>query len=483
MKTLYFDRSCGYTVFAAATDGKLSAFAFEKADGGLAVGDIYKGRVANILKGMQAAFVECGDMTFYLSPDGGEAADADYHPALPNLRVGDEILVQIRKLPVGKKQARVSTDLTFVGKFVIYMPKTPFKGVSRKICDAELRNNLLYTAEKLKTPEEGLVMRTAAAYATLSKLEEETAYLRNVYAEVLQNGKTATAGKPIFTEAALMARILRDAHREDVNKIVVGTPELLSECRLILSNSPLGAKQVVLHNSCRDMFEETGLSAQIESLCSPRVDLENGAYLVIEKTEALTSIDVNTGKFTGDDSLEQTVYHTNVLAAREIARQVRLRNVAGLVVVDFIDMKSETHRKAIADELRRALKDDPAKCNVADMSPFGLVEFTRRRVSPSVMHYLLQPCRRCGGDKFEKTAIYGFFELRAELLKAAARGEKKILAEMTASVYEIFDGVPRAELKDRLKDAQVYIVKKAGRENKYAVKCGSFPLPDEYETL
>lgn len=485
-KTIYFDSFCGYLVSAVTENGKVIQFDFEKSGGAAAVGNIYKGKVENVLAGMQAAFVNCGlERNCYLSAedviadagkyDCGDCADESF----PELKAGDEILVQIIKPPVGNKGARVSPRLSFVGKSMIYFPDTPFTGVSRKISDGELRKNMIYSASKLKNENEGLIMRTAAPYAKRGQLENEISYLRNLHSEIERAAKEKDAGSLLYTDAALPIRLLRDTLTSDIEKIIVGNAELEKLIKeLVNLYPPASRRPVALYPSNRDMLDEAGISAQIAALASPRVPLENGANLVIEKTEALTVIDVNTGKFTGDDSLEHTVYYTNVLAAREIARQVKLRNIGGIVVVDFIDVTDPAHRKAIVDELERELKKDGAKCSVAPMSKFGLVEFTRKRGGGARLSALTNPCRDCNGAGYVKSDAYILLSARAKILDLAAEGNGVIRVDMNA---ELCDKVVTftqflQELKTRCPNIEIYAVAhKSYNRERITYRCPSDP--------
>ena len=493
-KTLYFDSWCGYVVSAAVENGKLTEFGYERLDRGTVIGNIYKGRVESILTGMQAAFVNCGlARNCYLSTEG-ELPDADKYdsgktengctaPAFPPLKVGDEVMVQVVKAPVGKKGAKVTLRPSFVGNCLIYMPEIPFVGVSRKIADEELRRNLAFSAERLKKPEEGLILRTAAPYAKRDQLQIEYSYLKNTYAGVKRAFEEANVGDLLHTDSSLPVRVLRDTLANEVDGIVVGTKELKAQIDGIMSLFPPHTRRpVTLHDTGRDMMEELGVTRQISELASPRVDLDNGAYLVIEKTEALTVIDVNTGKFTGDDSLEQTVYYTNILAAREIARQVKLRNIGGIVVVDFIDMLNETHKNALVEELERALAADKAKCAVSPMSQFGLVEFTRKRIGINPLSHMIKPCRYCreaGHTLKEEFIIFG---LRAKLMRLVTEGATAIRVDMNAEVLaklaEFTDML--ADLRNRCKTAKFYAVPhKTYHEEQLNFRTVEFEIPKE----
>ncbi len=488
-KTLYFDNYCDYVLSAVAEHGKITDFNFEKKNNASVVGNIYKGRVENVLNGMSAAFVNCGlARNCYLSADDifPDANKYDGNitelPSALNLKEGSEIMVQIVKAPVGNKGARVTAFPAFVGKNLIYTPNASFIGVSRKIKDGELRKNLVYSAGKLKRNDEGLIFRTAAPYAKREIIELELGYLRNLYTGVYNAFKNSKVGDLLYSDLELPMRVMRDTLSYDIERIIVGSErlkKLVSE--LINLYPPAYRKPVVLHDSGEDMLHEFGLTEQILEIISPRVALENGAYLIIEKTEALTVIDVNTGKFTGDDSLEQTVYYTNILAAREIARQVKLRNIGGIVVVDFIDMTNPAHGKSLVEELERALKNDSAKCTVSPMSKFGLVEFTRKRTGTSPLSVLTRPCRHCKTG-YVKTPKFIALGIRSELMKLYKNGVKVVRLDMNADLTaELKDWKEFGEeLKSRLPDAEIYFSPHRSypeEQINYRTGNDAFPLP------
>lgn len=489
-KTLYFDSFCGMESYAAVEDGKLTEFNYESQGRVNIIGNIYKGKVTDVLNGMQAAFVNCGlERNCYLSVedlfpdknkyDGGEVDI----PKELNLKVGDEILVQVVKAPVGKKGAKVTTALSFVGKYLIFMPTTPFIGVSRKIRDPELRKNLLFNAGKMCRGDEGMIVRTAAPYANRKQAGAELDYYRRMYRAILEKFKKSSVGEILYTDYPLFMRVMRDTLLTDVEKIFVGNKSVFDNMSDIIKITGTKVRSVELHDNGTDMFFDLGLTNQILELVTPRVELENGAYLIIEKTEALTVIDVNTGKFTGDDSLEHTVYYTNILAAREIARQVRLRNIGGIVVVDFIDMDDEKHRASLVEELERALDGDKTKCNVLPMSKFGLVEFTRKRTGPSVATQFIRPCRYCGGTGAAFVPEFNVLKIRAHLLDALSKGKNIVCIDMNASVAEKLLGWRTliSETQQKYPLARVYIVGHRTYHDDYftlrADASTSFPIP------
>ncbi len=490
-RTIYFNNYCGYDQAAVTEDGKLIEFNFEKRSDGAVVGNVYKGRVETVLPGMQAAFINCGlARNCYVSaedviPDAVNLGADGVQPSFPELKEGDEIIVQVIKPPVGKKGARVTAHPSYVGNSLIYMPDLHFVGVSRKIDDKELRGSLIYSVKKLIGENEGAIIRTAAPYQKREQIVNELNYLRKLHEEVLQHFKRAEVGDLLYTDAALPIRVMRDVLASDIEKIVVGTEALKLAVTGLMELFPAESQRpVILYEGFTDLMEDAGISQQIEELTTPKVALDNGGYLVIEKTEALTVIDVNTGSFTGDDSLEQTVYFTNVLAAREIARQVRLRNIGGIVVVDFIDMQKAAHSKAIVQELERALAGDKVKCQVSPMSRLGLVEFTRKRSGSNPLSLLVRPCSKCSGSGQRKSVEYIIFSIRTRLLKLAAEGKTTVRLDVSADVLtKLFEhSEVLADIKSRCGNLTVYAVPRKSYSNEQInIRCmgdEDFAMPE-----
>jgi len=488
-KTIYFDDYCGYTVAVIAENGKVTEFNYERQEKRCAVGNIYKGRVESVLNGMQAAFINCGlERNCFLSaedflPDSDKYEGSSVEYSFPDLKVGDEVLVQVAKLPVGKKGAKVTAHLSFVGNYLIYLPDSPFIGVSRKIDDEELRHNLAYTAKQIKAENEGLILRTAAPYARHNSIKQEYLYLKNLYAGLIEKSKSAEVGQLLYTDDFLTVRVLRDVLSRDVDKIVVGNAKLKDYVEKLIGLYPAETRRpVIVHDTGRDMLDEVGISKQILAIASPRVDLENGGYIVIEKTEALTVIDVNTGKYTGDYNLEQTVYHTNLLAAQEIARQVRLRNIGGIVVVDFIDMNSVEHNRALVEELERHLKADKAKCVVSPMSQFGLIEFTRKRIGANPLSSMIKPCKYCREAGYTMTEKYVLMGLRAKLLNAFTDGATAVRIDMNADVLAKLLSWQEmlTDLKERAAGVKIYAVPhRTYHEEQINMRLDEFDIPSD----
>ena len=441
-KKLYFDAQCGMAHYACVEDNKLTEYEVEKSTNGAVVGNVYKGKVTDVLNGMQAAFVDCGlERHCYVSvadliPDrtkyDGKEIDI---PSTLDLHVGDEILVQISKPPVGKKGAKATTNLSYVGRYMVFTPYCSFIGVSAKISDAELRKNLLYTAKTYLKEGEGVIVRTAAPYAVRGVKHREVEYLRQVHNGVLAAFESAEVGDLLYCDSPLHMRVFRDLLLSPADEIHTGNRGIYESLQRV-QNSLLPGIQPKLyyHDEHTDLFYEEGIYKQFEKSLSSKVELDNGTYFIIDKTEALTVIDVNTGKFTGEDSLEQTVYTTNVLAAHEIARQVKLRNLGGLFVVDFIDMTDEKHCKAIVEELERALKKDKARCKVAPMSKFGLVEFTRKHTGTPADTLMCKSCPTCHGAGWTRSELSILGELRARLLHLLSTGKPTVCVDLNFSI-------------------------------------------------
>ncbi len=456
-KIIYFDKLFGFSFTAITEDGRLTDCRFTADDGAPAIGNIYKGVVVNVLEGMQAAFVDCGlERNCYLS---AEDLPRGENAGVAALKPGDELMVQIIKTPCGKKGAKVTTRISYVGKTLIYLPFTDFLGTSHRIEDAELRESLMFAAAKAKRKGEGLVIRNFAPFASYKVIDEELNFLRECHKRTAELYAAAPPRSLICTDFTMPVRVMREFMEYDVERIITASAEQYAEISELLEILPGGnAITLELYTGKRDMLDEYGVAAQIKEACSPRVELDGGAYLVIERTESLTSIDVNTGGFTGGDSLEYTVFQTNLNAAREIARQVKLRNAGGLFVVDFIDMQQPEHRRALTEELERALKKDGAPFRVLPMSEFGLVEFTRKRSGDELSSFALKSCPVCGmgigySDPFCMFVAY------AEILKTLEGGAASVCAELPpepARIVAVHEGFAAA-IREKFPAASVYI--------------------------
>ena len=438
-KDLFFDYF-GQDCFAAVTEqGKLVEFHLDSGSSSEISGNVYKGRVVNVLDGMQAAFVSFGQAkNGYLytgaSPVSAEEENLPSAPSRPDVKVGDEVMVQVAKSPIGNKGARLTTCLSFVGRRMIFLPTADFCAVSRKITDEETRLQLLASAEKLGGGSGGFIMRTNSQNVDFRVLRAEAKYLRGLYAQTLENYAKAGVGDLVYRDADVHVRLLRDFELSEVNKIYIGGEAAFRGVESVLRKTGFRSK-IVRYSEKREMFDRYGLEEQLRRSIARRVELENGAYLVFDKTEALTAIDVNTGRFTGDSDLEETVFKTNILAAKEIARQVRLRNVGGIVVVDFIDMTQPQHREEVAKTLEESLSHDRAKCNMSPMTEFGLVQFTRKKFKSDNVAMLTRRCSHCKGSGVVLSEPYMSFRVKAAVKNCFAQGYENVIVELNAALY------------------------------------------------
>lgn len=498
-KEWFFDRFCGRQFAALVEDGRLAEFSVEREDYGSIVGNVYKGKVVNVLSGMNAAFIACGlHKNCYLSMEetytdytkyDGTLVETNAEPL--KLKVGDEILVQVTKPPRGNKGAKVTTNLSFVGKHIIYLPNTDFLGISRKITDEEQREKLLKNVEKMRTREnEGFIIRTQAPLATQKQLKNEWEYLKKLYARLCSDALTAEVGDVLYQDEELPVRIMRDSFGDELVAIRVGDEELYQKLReLIRLRGDLPEKKLIKYDGERSMLKEYGIMPLVYEATRPTVSLDNGGYLVIDHTEALTVIDVNTGSYVGETSLEETVFAVNLEAAKEIARQVRLRNIGGIVVVDFIDMTDEAHKEAVTEALRAALAQDKAKCNVLPMSELCLTQFTRKRVGNEAMSFLIKPCVHCGGMGEVHEDIFTIMQIRTAILDSFADGYNAVVVELHEGIMQkiLNEGVFSIEAKNRWKDKRVYFIPhKTYKEEFFTVRGDNsnvLHLPDKAQIL
>ena len=498
-KEWFFDRYCGQQFAALVEDGKLTEFSTEKEPREEVVGNIYKGRVTNVLTGMNAAFISCGlHKNCYLSMEESYTDYTKYDgtPVSTNakpleLKEGDEIIVQVTKPPRGNKGAKVTTHISFVGKCLIYLPDTDFLGISRKITDEKQREKLLEVADKMRVNNtEGFIVRTKAPLVTQKQLKAEAEYLKKLYSHMLEAAKNAPVGTLLYEDEELPMRMMRDSFGDEIVAIHVGDEELYERLRsLIRLRGDIPLRKLVKYTGERSMMQEYGISPLVYDALRPTAPLESGGYLVIDHTEAMTVVDVNTGSYIGKTSHEDTVFAVNLEAAKEIARQVRLRNIGGIVVVDFIDMVEEAHRLAVTEELQKWLAEDKAKCNVLPMSELCLTQFTRKRVGSEVHTYLVKSCPHCEGKGYVHDDIFVITRLREEILNCFADGYTSAIIELNEGIMKkiLSQGMFRIEAGARWKNKRVYFVPhKTYKEEYFTVRgdnAAVLKLPDKAQIL
>ena len=382
------------------------------------VSNLYKGRVSRVLPGMQAAFVEIGlERTAFLhaadiarrSPDDTLPNAAAGLPSLEDIRrlvnSGDDILVQVIKDPIGTKGARLTTFVALPSRYLVYMPLGEAIGVSARIEeDAERTRLKTLLTELAGAGPGGYIVRTAAQGASAESLREDMSYLARLWEHVRSRAAAAPAGTVVHEDLPLSLRVLRDELSRGVSRVLVDSPREYARMReFAASFMPEGVPMIELYAGPRPIFDLNGVEEEIVKALDRKVSLKSGGHLVIDQTEAMTTIDVNTGAYVGHRNLEETIFRTNLEASVSIARQLRLRNLGGIIIIDFIDMRDEPHRRAVLTALERALAGDRAQTHIVSLSPLGLVEMTRKRTRESLEHLLCEPCRSCEGRGFVRT--------------------------------------------------------------------------------
>jgi ribonuclease G len=404
---------------ALVEDGRLAEFHLESRARNGPTGNIYKGRVVKLLPGMAAAFVNIGlerpaylfaeDVTapkdeFYslwLKDEPAEAAPSRRLPPGPIgdlLHEGQEIVVQVLRGPLGTKGARLTTYITLAGHYLVFSPTLPQLGISRRITDEAERQRLRTLLEELKPPAGGFIARTASRGQSKEKLLRERDILQARWQRLIHKNGSVSAPALLYQDLETSLRVVRELFSPEIDRILVDDPAAFEKIQDYLESlNPYEKYKVELHSTPEPLFSHLGLEIDWRRLLSPKVWLKSGGYLLFGTTEALTAIDVNTGRFVGRHDLEETLLKTNLEAAREIARQLRLRNIGGLVVIDFIDMDQASHRDLVYQALLEAVGRDRAKTTVLPISSLGLVEMTRQRLRDTLRHAVTEPCHCCGG--------------------------------------------------------------------------------------
>ncbi len=364
------------------------------------MGNIYKGRVENVLPGMQAAFVDIGiEKNAFLYIEDALTAKRNASPVSITdiLKLGQEIIVQVTKEPTGTKGPRVTTHLTIPGRYLVLMPTVDYIGISRRIDSEKERERLKMLAGKIKPKGMGLIVRTLAEGITEEEMQSDIYLFDRLWRRVKNRLKKRQAPALLHRDIELVQRILRDNFSEDIDRLLIDSrTEYEKVIELVEIINPGLIKNIILEER-EDVFKDYGIEQEFEKALNKKVWLKCGGYLIIDQAEALTVIDVNTGKFTGTKDLEDTVHKTNMEAAVEIARQLRLRSMGGIIIVDFIDMSEEEHREEVLSILAEEIKKDKVKTNILGLTQLGLVEMTRKKVRPSLADSVLRICPYCDG--------------------------------------------------------------------------------------
>ena len=410
------------------------------------VSNVYVGRVKRVLPGMQSAFIDIGwERSAFLHVADIWENSNNGEPAKPIEKVlfeGQTLLVQVIKDPIGTKGARLSTQISIAGRFLVYLPQEAHIGVSQRI-ESEEERELLRSKLQQALPEEhcgGYIIRTFAETASDIDFRADIAYLDKLWDKLQHQAKHQSAPALLYQELDISLRMLRDFVSEETTRVLIDSRETHERMTAFAADYIATAIPKLSHYiGERPLFDLYGVEEEIERALSRRVDLKSGGYLIIDQTEALTTVDVNTGGFVGGRTFDDTIFKTNLEAAQVIARQLRLRNLGGIIICDFIDMDNTEHRDAVLEEFKKMLARDRTRITVNGFSALGLVEMTRKRTRESLAHVLCEPCPTCQGRGEIKTAQTVCFEILREIVREARQfnaREYRILASQ--AVIDLF---------------------------------------------
>jgi ribonuclease G len=416
------------------------------------VGNVYMGRVARVLPGMQSAFVEIGleraaflhvaDIWEERGGNGNGEPKTPLRPIEKILSEGQPIMVQVVKDPIGTKGARLSTQISIAGRLLVHLPQDPHIGISQRIEDEAERRQLRDRLQAVLPTDEkgGFIIRTMAEAATEGELAADIQYLRRLWQDIRARAAGGAAPSLLYQDLSLAQRVLRDFVNDETGRILVDSRENFAKLQHFAQDYVPGVLSRVEHyGGERPLFDLYNVEEEIEKALARRVDLKSGGYLIIDQTEAMTTVDVNTGGFVGVRNFDDTIFKTNLEAAQVIARQLRLRNLGGIIVIDFIDMENADHRQAVLAEFNKALSRDRTKMTVNGFTALGLVEMTRKRTRESLAHVLCEPCGTCGGRGEIKTARTVCYEILREILREARQFDAREFRILAAqSVIDLF---------------------------------------------
>ena len=441
------------TRVAIVENGAVQEFHVERAlERGL-VGNIYLGKVSRVLPGMQSAFVDIGlDRAAFLHvadlhaalPAGRRAEDAPLVPIERQVFEGQTLTVQVIKDPIGTKGARLSTQVSIAGRMLVHLPQDQHIGISQKIGSPEAREQLRTRLQALVGAPEaggggGFILRTNAEEASDEELAEDIAYLRKTWSLVRQRAVSKPPGTLLHQDLSLVERVLRDLTTEATQSIRIDSRMQFEALHAFgRTYMPAVVDKLEHYRGERPIFDLFSIEEDVVRALARRVDLKSGGYLIIDQTEALTTVDVNTGGFVGARNFDDTIFKTNLEAAGAIARQLRLRNLGGIIIVDFIDMAREEHRDAVLAEFRKQLARDRTRTTLSGFSALGLVEMTRKRTRESLAHILCQPCPTCEGRAQVKTPRSVCYDILREILREARQfNPREFRVVASAAVVEM----------------------------------------------
>lgn len=417
------------TRIAIVSEGNVQELHIERSQTRELAGNVYLGRVVRVLPGMQSAFVDIGlERAAFLHID--DILEAHYNEEGQNkiipiermLHDGQSVMVRVIKDPLGTKGARLSTQISIAGRLLVYLPQEKHIGISQRIEDDKERESLKKRIQQLVQHEAtgGYIIRTMAEGASDDDLESDMTFLQKIWDSLKEKARISPAPTLLYKDLTLSERILRDFVHEETDHILIDSrEEFIKLQEFAESYTPDILGRLTCYEGERPLFDLYNVEEEIERALSRRVDLKSGGYLIIDQTEAMTTIDVNTGGFVNGRNFDDTIFRTNLEAAHAIARQLRLRNLGGIIILDFIDMVNPEHQQAVLEELRKALSVDRTKVSISTISSLGLVEMTRKRTRESLAHVLCEPCPICNGKGQIKTAQTICYEIMRDISREA----------------------------------------------------------------
>lgn len=423
---------------AVVENGVLQDVFIERSESRGLVGNIYQGKVCRVLPGMQAAFVEIGfsraaflhasDISIPKGQSGDLKEASQTPPSITSLlREGDELLVQVIKDPMGSKGARLTTQLSVSSRYLVYMPEAEGIGISLKI-EGEVERERLKAclALKLKETSGGYILRTAAEAASETEIAADLQFLHRLWAKLTERKKSLQSGQSLYEDLPLTLRALRDLFSPDIERIRIDSIDAYNAARKFADEvMPECLSRLDFYEGPRPLFDLFSVEDEIQKALDRKVSLKSGGYLIIDQTEAMTTVDVNTGGFVGHKNLEETIFKTNLEAANAIARQLRVRNLGGIIIIDFIDMEELEHREQVLRALEKAMLQDRAKHKISAVSEMGLVEMTRKRTRESLGHILCEPCVSCQGKGYTKNVESICYEIFREILRESKQYDSR----------------------------------------------------------
>jgi len=461
------------TRVALLEGGQVVEFYVERKQDVSQVGNIYKGKVVRVLPGMQSAFVDIGlDKAAFLYVTDMRTDIEEYASLLEEeernnsiefvskkgifdltveeiIQEGQEILVQVSKDPIGSKGARLTSYITLPGRYLVLMPSLEHIGISRRILDEAERMRLRMIAEDIRPKGFGFIIRTASEGSTEEDIKKDLEFLLLLWETIKKKKDKVTAPALLYSDFDLVFRSVRDLMRQDVKRLVTDSAEAYERIKdFVRTHFDKLLDKIEIYEGTEPIFDAFGIELDISRALGKKVWLKSGGYIVIDQTEAMTVIDVNTGKFVGKEELEDTVFKTNLEAVKEIAYQIRLRNLGGIIIIDFIDMEKPENREKVFNAFFEAMKKDRAKNTISHISELGIIQMTRKRVRESLGRTLCEPCPYCEGKGFVKSPQTTCYEIFRKIRKIARHGGGKIIITAHPSVAELLSDEERPGLEE-----------------------------------